>query len=329
MNPFEYRRAESPQAAVEAAGPAAHAKFLAGGTNLVDLMKNGVEQPQRLVDINRLALAMIEPLPNGGLRLGALARNSDTANHPLVRQHYPLLSRAILSGASPQLRNLATNGGNLLQRTRCSYFMDTHFPQCNKRIPGSGCGALHGFNRNHAILGASDQCIATHPSDMCVALAALEAVIRVRGVKGEHNIPISEFHRLPGNMPQVETSLQPGELILSIDLPPSPYSQHSHYLKVRDRASYEFALVSVAAALDIQGGVIHSARIALGGVAHKPWRVEHAEQALAGEKPSAAAFARSAKAILAGAKPHQDNGFKVTMAERAIVEAFSLAAGAA
>jgi xanthine dehydrogenase YagS FAD-binding subunit len=327
MNPFEYRRAESPQAAIDAAGPAA--KFLAGGTNLVDLMKNGVEQPQRLVDINRLELAAIEPLPDGGLRLGALARNSDTANHPLVRQHYPLLSRAILSGASPQLRNLATNGGNLLQRTRCSYFMDTHFPQCNKRIPNSGCGALQGFNRNHAILGASDQCIATHPSDMCVALAALEAVIRVRGVKGERNIPMAEFHRLPGNTPQVETSLLPGELILSIDLPPSPYAQHSHYLKVRDRASYEFALVSVAAALDIQNGTVRSARLVLGGVAHKPWRVERAEKELAGTALSTAGFARAAKIMVADAKPHQNNGFKIIMAEHAIVEALSLAAGVA
>ena len=329
MNPFEYRRAESPQAAIEAVGPAVQAKFLAGGTNLVDLMKNGVEQPQRLVDINRLQLAAIEPLPNGGVRLGALARNSDTANHPLVRQHYPLLSRAILSGASPQLRNLATNGGNLLQRTRCSYFMDTHFPHCNKRIPGSGCGAMQGFNRNNAILGTSDQCIATHPSDMCVALAALEAVIRVRGVKGERNIPIAEFHRLPGNTPQIETSLQPGELILSIDLPPSPYSEHSHYLKVRDRASYEFALVSVAAALDIQGGMIHSACIALGGVAHKPWRVEHAEQMLIGALPSKAIFARAGKFAVMNAKSYQHNQFKIPMAERAVAEALSLAAGVA
>jgi xanthine dehydrogenase YagS FAD-binding subunit len=329
MNPFEYRRAANPQAAIEAAGPATHAKFLAGGTNLVDLMKNGVEQPQRLVDINRLELAAIEPLPHGGLRLGALARNSDTANHPLVRQNYPLLSRAILSGASPQLRNLATNGGNLLQRTRCSYFMDTHFPQCNKRTPNSGCGALQGFNRGHAILGASAQCIATHPSDMCVALAALEAMIRVRGAKGERSIPMAEFHRLPGETPQIETALHPGELILSIDLPPSRHAQHSHYLKVRDRASYEFALVSVAAALDIQNEMIHTARIALGGVAHKPWRVESAEHILAGQKPSAAAFARAAKAVMIGAKTYEHNQFKVTMAERAIVEALSLTAGVA
>jgi xanthine dehydrogenase YagS FAD-binding subunit len=329
MHPFEYRRAENPQAAIDSAGPAAHAKFLAGGTNLVDLMKNGVEQPRRLVDINRLELSAIEPLPNGGLRLGALARNSDTANHPLVRQHYPLLSRAILSGASPQLRNLATNGGNLLQRTRCSYFMDTHFPECNKRITGSGCGALQGFNRNHAILGASAQCIATHPSDMSVALVALAAVIRVRGAKGERNIPVAEFHRLPGSTPQIETSLQPGELILSIDLPPSPYAQHSHYLKVRDRASYEFALVSVAAALDIQNGTIRSARLVLGGVAHKPWRVEHAEQTLVGASPAKAIFARAGKLAVMNAKAHQHNQFKIPMAERAVAEALSLAAGVA
>ena len=328
MNPFEYRRAENLQSAIDAAAAVAHAKFLAGGTNLVDLMKNGVEQPQRLVDINRLELAAIEPLPNGSLRLGALARNSDTANHPLVRQHYPLLSRAILSGASPQLRNLATNGGNLLQRTRCYYFYDKS-AKCNKRLPNSGCGALQGFNRNHAILGASEQCIATHPSDMCVALAALEAMIRVRGAKGERNIPMAEFHRLPGTTPQIETSLQPDELILSIDLPPSPYAQHSHYLKVRDRASYEFALVSVAAALDIQSGTIRSARLALGGVAHKPWRVERAEKALAGAPPSPEAFTRAAKMVLVEAKPQQHNGFKVTLAERAMVEALSLAAGVA
>ena len=219
-----------------------------------------------------LPLNKIERLPDGGLRLGALARNSDTANHPAGSAEYPLLSRAILSGASPQLRNSATNGGNLLQRTRCFYFMDAGFPQCNKRSPGSGCGAIGGVNRIHAILGASEHCIAVHPSDMCVALAALDAKIRVRGSKGERMIPFADFHRLPGNTPQTDTNLQPGELILSIDLPKSPYAQHSHYLKVRDRASYEFALVSVAAALELDGNTVRSARIALGGVAHKPWR---------------------------------------------------------
>lgn len=246
MTPFEYQRARDAADAVQAM--ATHSRYLAGGTNLVDLMKNGVENPARLVDINRLALTAIEPLPGGGLRLGAVARNSDTANHPLVRSRYPLLAQAILSGASPQLRNLASNGGNLLQRTRCPYFMDIGFPQCNKRAPGTGCGAIDGYNRMHAIFGASPSCIAVHPSDLCVALAALDATVRVQGRAGERTIAFRDFHRLPGDTPERDTNLQPGELILSIDLPPSPYAAHSHYLKVRDRASYDFALVSVAAA---------------------------------------------------------------------------------
>jgi xanthine dehydrogenase YagS FAD-binding subunit len=329
MNPFEYQRTDQPQAAIDAVARSKQAKFLAGGTNLVDLMKNGVETPARLVDINRLPLATIEQLPDGSLRLGALARNSDTANHPLVRQHYPLLSQAILSGASPQLRNLATDGGNLLQRTRCFYFMDTGFPQCNKRSPGSGCGALEGVNRIHAILGASDQCIATHPSDMCVALAALEAKIRVRGPKGERVIPMADFHRLPGNTPQIDTNLQADELVMSIDLPPSPYAAHSHYLKVRDRASYEFALVSVAAALDLQDNLIKTGRVALGGVAHKPWRSEKAEAMLAGQAPAAPLFEKVAAELTMGAQPRKDNAFKVEMARRAIVRALSVAGGVA
>ncbi len=329
MNPFEYQRTDQPQAAIDAVARSRQAKFLAGGTNLVDLMKNGVETPARLVDINRLPLATIEQLPDGGLRLGALARNSDTANHPLVRQHYPLLSQAILSGASPQLRNLATDGGNLLQRTRCFYFMDTGFPQCNKRSPGSGCGALEGVNRIHAILGASDQCIATHPSDMCVALAALEAKIRVRGPKGERVIPMADFHRLPGNTPHIDTNLQADELVMSIDLPPSPYAAHSYYLKVRDRASYEFALVSVAAALDLQNGLVKSGRIALGGVAHKPWRSEKAEAMLSGLAPAVPLFEKVAAELTAGAQPRKENAFKVEMARRAIVRALSVAGGVA
>ncbi len=246
MNPFEYQRVDQSQNAVNAIASSKENKFLAGGTNLIDLMKLGVEQPVRLIDINHLPLSQIAALPGGGLRLGALARNSDTADHPLVRKNYPLLSQAILAGASPQLRNMATNGGNLLQRTRCYYFMDTGFPQCNKRMPGSGCGAIEGFNRIHAILGASDQCIATHPSDMCVALTALEAHVRVLGPKGERTIAMKDFHRLPGTTPQMDTNLRPDELILSIDLPASPYASHSHYLKMRDRASYAFALVSLA-----------------------------------------------------------------------------------
>ncbi len=330
MNPFEYQRPDQPVSAIDAiARPGGNAKFLAGGTNLIDLMKDGVEHPGLLVDINRLSLKTIEELPGGGLRLGALARNSDTANHPLVRQRYPLLSQAILSGASPQLRNLATNGGNLLQRTRCFYFMDVGFSQCNKRSPGSGCGAISGWNRIHAILGASDQCIATHPSDMCVALAALDATIRVRGPKGERTIPIEDFHRLPGNTPQIDTNLRPDELILSIDLPSSPFSRHSHYLKVRDRASYEFALVSVAAALDVEGDAIRGARIVLGGVAHKPWRSLEAEKQLVGEKATPAVFQRAADRALQGAKTYRDNAFKVEMAKRSIVRALSVAGGAA
>ena len=329
MNPFAYQRATDVDHAVAAVSTSTSSKFLAGGTNLIDLMKDGVEKPAMLVDINRLELASIEALPNGGLRLGALARNSDTANHPLVRRYYPLLSQAILSGASPQLRNLATNGGNLLQRTRCPYFMDPAFPNCNKRAPGSGCGAREGFNRIHAILGAGEQCIAVHPSDMCVALAALEATVRVRGPRGERLIPFTEFHRLPGTTPQLDTNLKPDELILSIDLPPSAYAEHCHYLKVRDRASYEFALVSVAAAVELDGDVVRSARVALGGVAHKPWRDPAAEKMLTGGKCSPAAFRSAADKLLAGAQPYSGNRFKVEMARRAVVRALSVATGAA
>ena len=328
MNPFAYQRVEQEDAAVEAVAHGDDARFLAGGTNLIDLMKNGIEQPTRLIDINRLSsLAEIRPLPDGGLRLGALARNSDTANHPLVRKSYPLLAQALLAGASPQLRNLATNGGNLLQRTRCYYFMDVAFSQCNKRIPGSGCGAREGLNRIHAILGASDQCIATNPSDMSVALAALEAQIRVRGTKGERTIPIGEFHRLPGTTPQLDTNLKPGELILSIDLPKSSYASHSHYLKVRDRASYAFALVSVAAALELDGKRIRSARLALGGVAHKPWRSVDAEKALVGAEMSVKVFEAAASQALTGARPYSQNAFKVELAKRSIIRALSSAGG--
>jgi xanthine dehydrogenase YagS FAD-binding subunit len=325
MNPFKYHRAKDADAAVAAIPE--NGKFLAGGTNLVDLMKNGVEMPTALVDINRAGLDKIEKLPDGGVRLGALARNSDTANHPLVRQSYPLLSRAILSGASPQLRNLASNGGNLLQRTRCPYFMDTGFEQCNKRKPGSGCGALEGFNRVHAIFGASEQCIAVHPSDMCVALAALDAVVRVRGKNGERQIPIAEFHRLPGDHPEIDSTLQKDELILSIDLPPSLFMQHSWYLKIRDRASYDFALVSAAVGLQIVDGTIRNCRIALGSVAHKPWRADAAEKILTTQRPSRELFERAGQEAIAGAKPRQGNAFKVELAKRAVVRALSIAGG--
>lgn len=327
MNPFQYKRATDVAGALQHI--TAGSKFLAGGTNLVDLMKNGVEKPSALIDLHRVALAAIEPLPEGGLRLGAMARNSDTANHPAVRQHYPLLSQAILSGASPQLRNLASNGGNLLQRTRCSYFMDIGFPQCNKRAPGTGCGAIDGLNRTHAIFGVSDQCIAVHPSDMCVALAALEATIRVQSRSGERRIPIADFHRLPGSTPEIDTNLKPDELILSIDLPPSPYAGHSHYLKVRDRRSYEFALVSVAAALHLDGGTIRSARIVLGGVAHKPWRAAAAEQMLIGKPPGVAAFEAAGQEAIAGAQPHRQNAFKVDLVRRAVSRALAEARGVA
>jgi xanthine dehydrogenase YagS FAD-binding subunit len=329
MNPFEYQRVDRPKAAVEAMSRTNHAKFLAGGTNLIDLMKSQVEQPTRLIDISRLSLTAIEELPEGGVRLGALARNTDTADHPLVRRNYPLLSQAILAGASPQLRNMATNGGNLMQRTRCYYFMDVGFPQCNKRVPGTGCGALHGFNRIHAIFGASEECIATHPSDMCVALAALEAQIRVLGVRGERKIPMADFHRLPGKTAHLDTNLQPDELILSIDLPSSPYGNHSYYLKIRDRSSYAFALVSVAAAIDLEQNQIRSARIALGGVAHKPWRAREAEQVLVGKKATRSLFETAARLAVQGAKTYRDNAFKVEMAEAGVVRALAIVGGLA
>ena len=290
-------------------------------------MKQQVELPAHLVDIQRLALTGIDELPNGGLRLGALARNAETAAHPLVRERYPLLAQAILSGASPQLRNMASNGGNLLQRTRCYYFYDPAYEHCNKRKPGSGCAAVEGYNRIHAILGASTACIATHPSDMCVALAALEAVVNVRGSKGERSLPFADFHRLPGETPQHDTNLRADELILSIDLPKGPFAAHSAYVKVRDRASYAFALVSAAAALDLDGQTIRSGRLALGGVAHKPWRLEKAEALLQGKPANEATYRAVADALLAGAKTYEHNAFKVQMAKETIVRAFTQAAG--
>lgn len=326
MQPFEYRRAPDAKTAITAMADARGAKFLAGGTNLVDLMKQGAERPAQLIDITRVDLGKIEELPDGGLRLGALARNSDTADHPLVRQRYPMLAQAILAGASPQLRNMATNGGNLMQRTRCYYFYDPAYAKCNKRNPGSGCAAIEGFNRIHAILGASQQCIATHPSDMCVALAALAAQVRVRSARGERTIPFSEFHRLPGASPNVDTNLRPDELIISIDLPKGPYADHSAYVKVRDRASYAFALVSAAAALDVDGSTIRSARLALGGVAHKPWRSEAAESLLVGKPSTEASYNAAAEEALREAKPCKHNAFKVELARRTIVRAFALAA---
>jgi xanthine dehydrogenase YagS FAD-binding subunit len=326
MNPFTYTRASDPQQAVNGIAGNATAKFLGGGTNLIDLMKMGVETPAHLIDINRVGLSKIEELPAGGVRIGALVRNSDLAEHPLITRRYPVLSQALLAGASPQLRNLATTGGNLLQRTRCFYFYDPAFPQCNKRNPGSGCGALNGFNRIHAILGQSEQCIATNPSDMNVALSALDAIVQVQGPNGARAISFADFHRLPGETPNVDTNLRADELITSVDLPAMPAATRSHYLKVRDRASYAFALVSVAAVLDLQDNNIKSARVALGGVAHKPWRAQKAEAALAGKKADEETFRAAAEAELAPAKAYKYNGFKIDMAKRAIVRALSTVA---
>lgn len=321
MKPFAYTRATNRGTAIQTVAGDRSAKFIAGGTNLLDLMKENVEQPARLIDITRLEFTRIEER-SGGVRLGALARNSDTANHPLVRQRYPLVSQAILAGASPQLRNAATNGGNLLQRTRCYYFYNTAMP-CNKREPGTGCGAIEGFNRIHAILGTSPQCIATHPSDMCVALTALEAVVQVEGPKGTRSIPILEFHRLPGNTPQIDTNLRQEEIITAIDLPveAAVFAGRSTYLKLRDRTSYAFALVSVAAALDIQQGKIRQARVAMGGVAHKPWRATEAEKILIGARAEEATFRRAAEATMRSARGYEHNRFKIEMGKRAIVRA--------
>ncbi len=320
MRPFQYVRASDPNAAARAVAANPQAKFLAGGTNILDLMKEDVERPNELVDLTRLELTEIKAA-RGGVSIGALATNTDTANHPLIRHHYPLLTQAIVAGASAQLRNMATNGGNLLQRTRCQYFYDTAMP-CNKREPGTGCGALEGLNRMHAILGWSEQCVATYPGDMANALYALDAVVRVRGADGhERRIPINEFHRLPGDTPEKDTNLQHGELIVAIELPRSNFAKHSYYLKVRDRASYAFALVAVAAALELDGNTIRQSRVVLGGVAHKPWRSREAEAALAGRPASEESFRRAAEAALRNAKPLAHNAFKVELAKRAIVRA--------
>jgi len=324
MTPFDYQRASSIDEAVRL-GAQPGAMFLGGGTNLVDLAKGGVVRPRLLVDVSRLPLASIAETPAGGLHIGAAVRNSDAANHPLVRRRWPLLAQALVAGASAQLRNMATVGGNLLQRTRCAYFYDVGFEHCNKRAPGSGCDAIAGVNRQHAILGASPSCIATHPSDLCVALAALRAVVRVRGPRGERTVAFADFHRLPGDAPQRDTTLADGELVTAVELPPSRFERHAHYLKVRDRASYAFALVSVAAALELQDGRVRDAALALGGVAHKPWRVPAAEQALVGRPLSADSMAAAADALLAGAAPQTRNGFKVTMARRAVARALQVA----
>jgi len=321
MIPFEYAKARSEIEALErGAGP--RAAFIAGGTTLIDLMKLDVMRPTALVDINNLPLDKIEVLPDRGLRVGAMVRNSDFAHHDVVVKRFPVLSQALLSGASPQLRNMATTGGNLMQRTRCYYFRDTVYA-CNKRQPGSGCAAIDGFNRIHAVLGGSDQCIATHPSDMAVALVALDALVHIKGPGGERKIPAGEFHLLPGNTPHLETVVQPGELITYVMIPSSPFAEHSAYVKLRDRASYEFALASAGAALELKGQRIQSARLVLGGVATKPWRSREAEKVLTGATADEKTFQAAAEAALKSATPRRYNAFKIDLAKRAIIRALN------
>ncbi len=321
MHPFLYTRATDPVSASKAVAADPRATFLAGGTGLVDLMKLNVETPAAVVDVNRLLSDKIDPLPGGGLRIGANVRNTDLAYHDAVRKGFPVLSQALLSGASAQLRNMATTAGNLLQRTRCYYFRDTASP-CNKRQPGSGCAALHGYNRIHAVLGTSDQCIATHPSDMDVAMVALDAIIRTRRPDGtERQIPIDDFYVSYGDDPAKENVLGHGELITAVDLPASPRAARSHYLKVRDRASYEFALASAAVAVEVVDGTIRSARVALGGVATRPWRSPAAEAALVGVRAADDVFGPAAEAALRGAVPRAFNAFKIELAKRTLVRA--------
>jgi xanthine dehydrogenase YagS FAD-binding subunit len=322
---FQYSRASDVADAVRqmVADPAA--KFIAGGTNLIDLMKDDVERPSRLIDISRLPLKTVEEAPDGGLRIGALVPNSDLAYHPLVERRYPLLASAIMAGASQQLRNMASTGGNLLQRTRCYYFYDTATP-CNKREPGSGCSAINGLNRMHAILGTSDACIAVHPSDMCVALSALGATVHVTGPDAERAIAFADFHRLPDNTPQRDTNLRPNEMVTAVSLPAPRFVTNYSYLKIRDRLSYAFALVSIAAALELEGGTIKDARLALGGVAHKPWRDTKAEAALRGQPANQATFTQAADLLLRDAKGFEHNTFKIDLARRSIVRALTQAA---
>jgi xanthine dehydrogenase YagS FAD-binding subunit len=326
MHSISYERALDVNHAIELARQPG-AKFIGGGTNLLDLYKSGIEKPIRLVDVSRLALSAIEELPSGGLRIGATVSNTAAANHPLVRERYRILSDAILNGATTQLRNMATVGGNLLQRTRCYYFTDPTFAHCNKRDPGSGCDAIDGHNRIHAILGDSPACIATNPSDMSVALVALDAIVHLQGPDGARQVPVAEFHRLPEDRPQDDTVIRQGELIVAVELPPAKFTQMSHYLKVRDRASYAFALVSVAAAIELDGELVRDARIVLGGVAHKPWRAVGAENALRGKPLTDEVLAKVGAAAVAGAHAYAHNAFKVELAQRAVVRALQTAAG--
>jgi xanthine dehydrogenase YagS FAD-binding subunit len=322
---FQYARATDVADAVRQLAADPRAKFIAGGTNLIDLMKEDVERPTTLIDITHLPLKSVEETAEGGLRIGALVPNSDLAYHALIAQRYPMLASAILAGASAQLRNMASTGGNLLQRTRCYYFYDTTTP-CNKREPGSGCSAISGLNRMHAILGTSEACIATHPSDMCVALAALDVKVHVAGPAGARTIAFPDFHRLPENTPQQDTNLRPDEIVTAIELPAGGFAKHYTYLKIRDRLSYAFALVSVAAALELEGNTVREARLALGGVAHKPWRDPAAEAALRGQAATPATFARAADLLLRDAKSYEHNSFKIDLAHRTIVRALTQAA---
>jgi xanthine dehydrogenase YagS FAD-binding subunit len=324
---FEYARARDVADAVRMIGADPTAKFIAGGTNLIDLMKEEVERPSRLIDISRLPLKTVEETSDGGVRIGALVPNSDLAWHPLIEQRYPLLRNAILAGASQQLRNMASTGGNLLQRTRCAYFYDIATP-CNKREPGSGCSAIGGINRIHAILGTSESCIATHPSDMCVALAALDAKVHVTGPAGERVLAFTDFHRLPESRPEIDTNLHPDEIVTAVELPEKGFSANYSYLKIRDRLSYAFALVSIAAAMELEGGTIGEARLALGGVAHKPWRDTAAEGALRGQPANQTTFAQAADILLRDARGYEHNTFKIDLARRGIVRALTQAAQA-
>ncbi len=325
MEPFKFTRVHDNRSAI-ASLAAKDAKFIAGGTNIIDLMKLDIEKPSQLTDINKLSLYKITPASNGSVRIGALVKNSDLAYDPFISKNYPVLSEALLSGASAQLRNMATTGGNLLQRTRCPYFYDTAFA-CNKRVPGSGCDAIKGYNRNNAILGVSDKCIATHPSDMCVAMAALGANIIVEGPKGERVIPFGEFHLLPGQTPNIEHALRHDELITAVDLPAMPAAKKSHYLKVRDRASYEFALTSAAIIMDSSNGRITSIRVAMGGVGTKPWRSLAAEKVLMGAVPNEQNYRAAAEAALSEAKPSKYNAFKIELAKRTLVRALNTVGG--
>jgi xanthine dehydrogenase YagS FAD-binding subunit len=322
---FQYSRATDVADAVRQIAAAPDAKFIAGGTNLLDLMKDHVERPSRLIDITHLPMKTVERTPEGGLRIGALVPNSDLAYHPLIEQRYPLLGSAILAGASQQLRNMASTGGNLVQRTRCAYFYDVATP-CNKREPGSGCSAIDGLNRMHAILGTSEACIAAHPSDMCVALVVLEAKVHVAGPAGSRTIAIDDFHRLPADTPHLDTNLHPHEMITAIELPARGFAANSSYLKIRDRLSYAFALVSVAAGLELEGGLIKEARVALGSVAHKPWRDRAAEAVLRDQAPNEMAFRRAADVLLQDAKGYGHNTFKIELARLTIIRALTQAA---